>query len=190
MYSPKHYQATDEELTLRIVRENQFSILVCGDQISHLPLLLDGDRLIGHMARANPQWKSFPTEALAIFQGPHGYISPAAYDEAPDNVPTWNYIAVHVRGEARVIESLDEVFSIMAKLVISNDKMWKLKRNPELEQLSRAIVAFEIRGLKFEGKLKLSQKIAPHERERVIEALDAEGRQELAEWMKLTRPTD
>lgn len=191
MYSPAHYKTENEELVLKVVRENQFATLIAGEQISHLPLLLENDRLIGHMARMNPQWKTFPREVLAIFQGAHGYISPAWYDEAADNVPTWNYVATHVRGHARVIEAMDEVFETMQKLVVTNEEAygtgWKLNRNIELEKLSKAIVAFEITGLSFEGKLKLSQKIEPQERERVIENLGELGNRGLADWMKLTR---
>jgi transcriptional regulator len=187
MYTPTHYKTANEALILKIVNENQFAVLISDELISHLPLLLDGDRLIGHMARANPQWKSFPRECIAVFRGPHGYISPAAYDEAADNVPTWNYVAVHVKGQARIIDSIDEVFATMEKLVASNDQVWKMNRNPELEQLSKAIVAFEITDLIFDGKLKLSQKLATHERERVIESLEKQGNSDLAEWMRRTR---
>ena len=194
MYSPKHYDTQNENLILRIVKENQFATLISGDEVSHLPLLLDrGDRLIGHMARANPQWKTFPGKTLSIFQGPHGYISPAWYNEAADNVPTWNYVAVHVRGEARVIQSIDAVFETMETLVKTIEEFygtgWELKRNTDLEKLSRAIVAFEITDLTFPGKLKLSQKIAPDEHARVVENLDTLGNASLAEWMRLTKPS-
>jgi transcriptional regulator len=194
MYSPKHYDTLNDEIILRIIRENQFATLICGDQVSHLPLLLGrGDRLIGHMARANPQWKSFPANTLSIFQGPHGYISPAWYNEATDNVPTWNYVAVHVKGQARIIESVDAVFETMQTLVKTNEEFygtgWKLERNADLEKLSRAIVAFEITDLEFQGKLKLSQKIAPDEHARVVENLEKLGNNSLAEWMRFTKPS-
>ncbi len=191
MYSPKHYDTDDHALILKVVNENQFATFICDGEVSHLPLILDGERLIGHMARANPQWRSFPADTLSIFQGPHGYISPAWYNEASDNVPTWNYVAVHVKGHASVIESADEVFSTMEKLVVANEAKyqtgWRLQRNLDLEKLARAVVAFEITDLKFQGKLKLSQKIEGDEHARVVEGLEQLGNAELAEWMRLTK---
>lgn len=194
MYTPSHYKNDDQSLSERIVRENQFATLIVSapgePSISHLPLLLDGSRLVGHMARANPQWRAFPSRVLAIFNGAHGYISPAWYEPADDNVPTWNYAAVHVRGQAKIIENEDAVFETMQKLVIDNETRygtgWKLERNSALEKLSKAIVAFEIVDLTFEGKLKLSQKIEPAEHAAVIKGLRELGNTELAQWMQQT----
>jgi transcriptional regulator len=195
MYTPAHYKATDQQLIERLIHENQFATLIVagGDEpsISHLPLLLRDGKLIGHMARMNPQWRSFPCKALSIFTGPHGYISPAWYEPAPDNVPTWNYVAAHVRGQAQVIESIDDVFATMETLVKTNEEFygtgWKLERNIDLEKLSKAIVAFEISDLQFDGKFKLSQKIEVAERESVIAGLEDLGYVELVNWMIETR---
>src|SRR5689334_21322792 len=94
------------------IRRHSFATLVTisssGPVASHLPLLLDAEAgphgsLLGHMARANPQWRTAEGEALAIFLGPHAYVSPAWYGE-PGTVPTWNYVAVHAYGTFRLVE--------------------------------------------------------------------------------------
>src|SRR6266511_2313916 len=87
---------------------------------SHLPLEISEDKhdgliLYGHMSRANPQWKTFSdSEALVIFQGAHTYISPRWYNHV--NVPTWNYMNVHVYGKPRLVEG-DELYALMSRLV-------------------------------------------------------------------------
>jgi len=105
MYIQSNFVETDQHKLHDFIERQSFVTLVSNDGgepvASHLPLLLDRDhgphgRLIGHMARANPQWQSADNQSvLAIFHGPHAYISPTWY-EAVNVVPTWNYVAVHV----------------------------------------------------------------------------------------------
>src|SRR5262249_51101713 len=100
MYNPPSFKVTDNDKIYAYMRSYSFAMLVTNGKgglvATHLPILLDADgpRLLGHMARANPQWKDVQGEALVIFPGPHAYVS-ASWYEAPGTVPTWNYVAVH-----------------------------------------------------------------------------------------------
>jgi transcriptional regulator len=137
-------------------------------EASHLPLLLDADRgafgtLIGHMARANPQWRGFQSadELLVIFSGPHAYISPSWYETRP-SVPTWNYAAVHAYGVPHLVEEPAAVRCILEAMVqnyeSSLEAPWPMELPDDfLERMLKAIVGFEITITRLEGKLKLSQ---------------------------------
>src|SRR5262249_44784488 len=122
MYTPRLFAVTDRERLHAFVRQHSFATLVTCDDgaavpvASHLPFLPDPGRgehgvLRGHMARANPQWRHFRPgrEVLAIFLGPHGYVSSNWYEEPAVMVPTWNYTAVHVYGRPRLVEDEDQV---------------------------------------------------------------------------------
>ena len=111
MYVPKHFAAEDRDALDAVIRANPFALLV-GEMegspfATHLPFLLDGDSLLSHFARGNPHWKAIDghTEMLAVFSGPHAYVSPRWY-ESEQAVPTWNYVAVHVYGAPRVKKPL------------------------------------------------------------------------------------
>jgi transcriptional regulator len=143
------------------------------------------------MARANPQWKSFgENELLVVFQGPHGYISPSHY-ELKQNVPTWNYIAVHAYGKAKLIEEPAAVFSLMELTINTFEKeffqQWKELSPEYVNGMLKAIVAFEIEVTQLEGKFKLSQNKTKHEQQNIIssfEKSDDSVQKELAEEMK------
>lgn len=202
MYSPSHYKISDLAIIDELVDSESFAALLTPALpepiTSHLPFLLDRSdpakpRMLSHMARANPHWKAFARNpsALLIFQGPHAYISPAWYEPKPDNVPTWNYAVVHVRGTARVVEDHDRAVEIMQTLVTTFETKyetgWKFEPSNEgIEGLLRAIVVFEIVDLKFEAKFKLSQKHSDVNRKNVIAALDEAGQTEMARYMKRT----
>ena len=112
MYIPLQYQNKNLEEVKDFLKNNAFAILT--SQVdnrpwaTHLPLELEtgpkgSDVLTGHMARRNPQWKHFKEneQVLAIFNGPHAYISSSWYHD--EEVPTWNYVAVHVYGNLRIL---------------------------------------------------------------------------------------
>ncbi|RYF45341.1 MAG: FMN-binding negative transcriptional regulator, partial [Cytophagaceae bacterium] len=113
MYVPEHFQETDRDGLLQFIREHSFALLVLTNEAgvpiaTHLPIELQVDadgiaRLSGHISKANPQAKLLggETSALAVFSGPHAYISSSWYDHV--NVPTWNYLSVHVYGRTRVL---------------------------------------------------------------------------------------
>ena len=113
MYIPEHYKNENEAEIKDFLRKNSFGILVNQTDgklwATHIPLELEEDAngksiLSGHLSKENLQWQSFASDyrILAIFSGPHSYISSGWYEK--ENVPTWNYIAVHVYGTIKIIE--------------------------------------------------------------------------------------
>jgi transcriptional regulator len=117
------------------------------------------------MARANPQWRSFRVDqdVLAIFSGPHAYISPRWYNHT--NVPTWNYMVVHVSGRPRVMTKHSELFALLKRLVDKHEAgsganpEYRLETLPEdfVAQQMQAIVGFQIEVGRVEASFKLSQ---------------------------------
>ena len=154
---------------------------------SHLPLLIDRDvgeygALIGHMSRANPQWRGFGEEALAlaIFHGPHAYISPSWY-ETQEVVPTWNYAAVHAYGAPRIIEDHAAVLALLERLVAENESArpapWRIDSLGDAfrDSQMRGIVAFEIPIARLEGNYKLNQNKPEADRRGAAKALRETG---------------
>jgi len=144
--------------------------------VSHLPLLVDPDRgvLRGHLARENPQYQDLAaeSEALAIFHGPHAYVSPSVYEEQP-SVPTWNYVVVHVRGRGRLVDEA-VLRTILDDLVGRFDPTgWRLDAPAEyLRSALDAIAGFEIPIEHLEGKWKLSQNRSRTDQRRVAAWLE------------------
>ena len=171
MYIPKHF-AFDEPAEIQgFVREFPFATLittVAGVPLAtHLPLMLDmrvgaHGMLRGHVARANPHWKAFEnnaTESLAIFHGPHTYISPRWYAAGPA-VPTWNYVAVHMYGRPQILTSTDDLLDDLGAMVdvFEPDGQADHIITPEYkERLASGIVGFRMEVTWVEGKRKLSQ---------------------------------
>ncbi len=172
MYLPGHFEVTDRATLEAFIERHSFATLVNvvdgAPFATHLPLVLDrggSERgsLQGHVARANPQWKSFDgtNQALAIFHGPHAYVSPSSYAASPA-VPTWNYAVVHAYGAPRPID--DEVWlgRLVDRLVgiyeSGRTSPWPgtLPADYKAKQL-RAIVGFEMAITRIEGKFKLNQ---------------------------------
>lgn len=170
MYIPELYKNENPEEIKSFLKNNSFGILVNQTEEklwgTHIPLELETNLqgkevLFGHISKENPQSDSFENnkEVLAIFNGPHSYISSSWYDH--ENVPTWNYIAVHVYGKVRVITGKEMLFA-MKKLV---DKYEVSSKNPvRIENLSpeimcqiSGIVAFEIEITEIQAVKKLSQ---------------------------------
>jgi transcriptional regulator len=160
MYIPKRYEEKDLEKVHAFIRENSFAILVSvldGLPVAtHIPLLLEKDEqgrdvLVGHIARGNEQKKTFGDGAdvgaggmkvLAIFPGPHAYVSPRWYTQM--NVPTWNYMAVHVYGTLRVIEG-EELRAALSRLVDNYER--HLPRPVEIGEIGEKQVTAEMRGI-------------------------------------------
>ena len=200
MYIPPAFAETDLPRLHDFVERHSFGILVSQGAEpfgSHLPFLLDRQpgpcgRLIGHMARANPQWQQAADgPVLVIFPGPHAYISPTWY-EAENVVPTWNYVAVHVYGTFRLVDESAAVLQIARNTVDRYERgmpmPWTLDAPAEfLDGLARMIVGFEIDIARIEGKWKLSQNHPLERRERVIQGLldlGGPGAHELARLMQ------
>lgn len=169
MYIPELYKNENQEEIQNFIHQNGFGILINQTAgklwATHIPMLLeekDGKQiLVGHVSKKNPQAASFKTnnEVLAIFTGAHSYISSSWYDH--ENVPTWNYLAVHVYGKVTIYNHEQAVASLK-KLV---DKYEKKSEKPvRVEELSektmreaRGIIAFEINITSIEAQKKLSQ---------------------------------
>jgi len=197
LYIPPHFRADDPDELLAFIRHYGFATLVTsgaeGLAASHVPLLAERDsggriRLRGHLARANTQWKALEGAAglLAIFQGPHGYVSPGWYQQHP-SVPTWNYAVVHAHGHARLMDEaeLHELVIELSNLYeAGRPKPWRAGELPAdyASAMLRNIVGFEVEVERLEGKFKLSQN-RPAEVPRVIEALEREE-PELAAFMR------
>lgn len=198
MYIPKHFTIQDEEKKYEMIEQNSFATLFSqhngAPYATHLPLLLNRETLTlyGHFARPNEQWKdSGNQQVLAVFQGPHSYISPSWY-ETNKAVPTWNYVAVHVYGALEIVEDEQELIDSLQDLVHKyEDPQSTYSLNDVdpnyMEGLSRGIVGFKIKINKIEGKAKLSQNHSVERRGLVIEELEKVGSERsrgIAKWMK------
>ena len=179
MYVPTHFSVADRKSLDRVIRDNPFGLLVGtadgAPLATHLPFLLDGDRLLGHFARGNPHWKAIDgaTEMLAVFSGPHAYVSPRWYAPGPA-VPTWNYVAVHVYGAPRIIDDTASVCALLDTLVGEYEAgAWTLDGQDAdyIDRMTRGIVAFEMPVTRIEGKFKLSQNRPAEDRRRVAAEL-------------------
>lgn len=186
MYIPAPFQVADSAKLAAFIREHSFATLVTHDGTapfaSHLPMLFrqgagPHGTLVGHMARANAQWRHFADgrEVLAIFHGPHGYISPSWYQTQPA-VPTWNYATVHAYGVPVVFDDHERVAALLSETVSAYDSAWSGELPVEFrDKLMQAIVAFEIPLTRIEGKFKLGQNRPPADRQGVFDALTASG---------------
>ncbi len=167
MYIPKYFAIQDEEMKYETIEQNSFATLFSQHNgepyATHLPLLLNRETLTlyGHFARPNAQWKdSENQQVLAIFQGPHSYISPSWY-ETNKAVPTWNYVAVHVYGELEVVEDKQELLNSLQDLVHKYEDPQSTYSLDDVDPdymagLSKGIVGFKIKINKIEGKAKRS----------------------------------
>ncbi len=204
LYTPGHFTAQDRDAIAGLVHDYPFATLVTPGApepfISHVPLLLvpgsePHGTLIGHVARANPHWQhAAGVTSLAIFHGPHAYVSPSWYTEPARMVPTWNYATVHAHGMLEIIEDATEARSVLYTLVARFEggraQPWTLAL-PERQRdaMVAAIVAFRIRITRLEGKFKLSQNRSVVDRDRVATALASEGyadAEATAAWMRAT----
>lgn len=186
MYIPSLFNETDQATLHDFMRANSFATVVTAHEgkpfASHLPLFLHNragtnGALIGHMARANPQWQDMQSgaEVLVTFNGPHAYVSPAWYEAKAMVVPTWNYMAVHAYGKARIMPQ-EELEQALHALVNSYESAYEQPWQLEMTELMRekmlgAIVGFEISLSSIEGKFKLSQNRSPEDRRRVMTQL-------------------
>ena len=179
MYVPRHFSVEQRDALDRVIREYPFGLLVGVVEgapfATHLPFLLDGDRLLAHVARGNPHWKAIDgrTEMLAVFSGPHAYVSPRWYEPGPA-VPTWNYVAVHVYGMPRIIADAASVRALLDRLVDDYEAgAWTVDGQDAdfIDRMMRGIVAFEMPVARIEGKFKLSQNRPAGDRRRVAAEL-------------------
>ncbi len=198
MYIPAAFAETDPARLHEFMRQNSFAVLTSNGRgrllASHLPLLFDADagpqgHLLGHMARANPQWRQVEGEVMAVFSGPHAYVSPSWYEEE-GTVPTWNYVAVHAYGTFRIVEDRDGLLDILRRslLIYESRRLepWVFDESAShVDAMLKAIVGFRIEITRLEGKWKLSQNHSEARRHRVVDALEAQPDRDSQEIARL-----
>jgi transcriptional regulator len=195
MYQPQHFVENRPEALHALMRAAPLATLVVptadGLVANPLPLMLrpgpqgQGLVLAGHVARANPVWKAAATgEALAVFGGVQGYVSPNWYPSKAAHgkaVPTWNYMVVHAHGLLRWIDDAAWLRGFLAELTHAHEggqeHPWQITDAPEdfITQTVRAIVGLELQVTRLEGKFKLSQNRGEADRQGVIDGLQRQG---------------
>ena len=184
MYIPEFNRVDDRAEIISFVQANPFAILITssdnGPFATHLPILArqanDHMVLHGHMAKANPHWGLLQDnqESLTIFHGPHAYISPRLY-ESRESVPTWNYAAVHVYGNARVSAEPEHLLEEVREIINAFDPgyfaQWGSLSDKFRNGMLKHIVGFEIAVTRIEAKFKISQNRSKADRAAVIESL-------------------
>ena len=188
MYIPKHFRVHDHADAIGFMRTNPFAILISstddGPFATHLPAFVSEspEHLVirGHVAKANPHWRHLEQNpnCLTIFHGPHAYVSASNYSTR-ENVPTWNYGAVHVYGNARVFASPEELQDVLHQLIGTFEpayaEQWGSLSETYRERMLSHIVGFEITVTKVEAKFKVSQNRTKEEQSNVISSLGKAG---------------
>lgn len=189
MYIPSHFKIDDREIMDQFIRDNSFGVLVSLEDgapvASHLPFHYHEDgTLLCHVAKANPQWRDLEGQkVLIIFPGPHAYVSPTWYEGA--GVPTWNYQAVHVVGEASSFQDEDRLTELVRTLSALHESGSETPWEGEFDtRMLKAIVGIQIRIEQIQGKFKLSQNKSSQDRRNVIDQLDKQGETALARQMR------
>ncbi len=201
LYTPSHFAAADRAAVARLMHDYPFATLITPGApepaVSHVPLLfVPGSEphgvLIGHVARANPHWqKAVDGESIALFHGPHAYVSPTWYEHPARMVPTWNYAAVHAHGPLELIDDPMDKRHVLDALAHRFENRrpspWHFDMPPrERDAMLGAIVAFRMRIKRIDAKFKLSQNRSDEDRARVVEGLRAEEHPDAAvtaDWM-------
>lgn len=214
VYNPRSFRVEDLGTLHQLIRDFSFGLLfsqdASGPVASHLPFMIDASRgpngtLVAHMARANPQWKAWTddTQVLAVFQGPHAYVSPAWYEDQA-TVPTWNYATVHAIGRPRLIHEPERLRPMVEELIRLHEstpvpgtsgpprdadgRAWdESQKEAEMAADLQAITGFEIPIDRLEGKFKFNQNRSRADQTGVADALsdsDDPGLQAVAAIMR------
>ena len=183
MYIPKYYREEDRQEILAFLKQNNFPALVTFDGerpiATHTPVEVVEDEsgkvtIYAHISRANPQWKTFDQqEMLLIFQGAHTYISPRWYGHV--NVPTWNYMIVHVYGNVRFLQG-DELYALLSRLIGAHEVStgYSLESLPQdfVQKEMKGVVGFAIDVTRIDAGYKLSQNRNDEDHENIIRELN------------------
>jgi transcriptional regulator len=200
MYIPDSFLQNDRALLIEVMRTHSFALLISTQEdgepfVTHLPFVVrdNSDQLMieGHMARANPHWQYLEKDprALIVFSGPHAYVSPSLY-ASKENVPTWNYVAVHAYGPIKLRHEMGDKHGAQERLIGALEPGYKQQfdeLNPTyLHGRMSAIVAFEMPVERLEGKFKLSQNRPLADRHTVANTFAAGNDQQraVASWMR------
>ena len=189
MYLPKHFAVSEHDEAFRFIEANAFGQLISTVQgrhySSHIPFLVSDDKtkLYAHLAKQNPQHSELGAqEVLVSLQGAHDYISPSWY-ESP-GVPTWNYQAVHIYGEATCFNDPEKLRQLVNSLTAKYEASSKNPWTPDYKDaMLNAIVGIEISISDIQCKYKLSQNRPAGDRANVIDQLRAKGSLNLAAAM-------
>jgi transcriptional regulator len=196
MYLPKEFAEDRIPVLHDAMRAIAFGTLVTigadGLTASHIPLLVDAEpaaygMLTGHLARGNPQGRGVPTEgveALAMFLGPHAYVSPSWYPSKQESgkvVPTWNYVAIHAHGTLRFIDDLDWKIAHVTRLTAAHESHraapWAVSDAPPdyITGMAKGIIGFALPIARLYGKWKMNQNRLPADSAGAAEGLSREG---------------
>lgn len=202
MYIPKHFQESNEATLIDLIGQFPFASLISkvdsGIEVNHLPFYLEKKEgkkvLFAHIAKANSLWKmkQESEDALVVFNGPNGYISPNYYPSKQEHgraVPTWNYIAVHVKGTLKFRHENETKLAIVNHLTnlheVHQPKPWSVSDAPShyIEKMLSAIVGIEVEINDMVGKWKVSQNQSLENQQGVVNGLTAEGATQLVSTM-------
>lgn len=183
MYIPAINRMTDRSKVISFMQQFSFGTLVTVKEgvpvATHLPFVVSeqDDQVIisSHLARANDQWKTMETgKAMVIFSEPHAYISPSHYDKE-QNVPTWNYLAVHAYGTVEIISDEAAVIHLLEITIHTYEEsykqQWERLSDDYKYKMAKGIVAFRIKVTDLQAKEKLSQNKTAVEQQSIIESL-------------------
>jgi len=198
MYLRPAFAETDIEKIIALIEANPFGVLITrgagGMAASHVPFLVEraGESLVlsAHFGAPNAQCADLDGgQALAIFTGPHAYISPGWYKTQPA-VPTWDYVAVHVHGTLQAVNDLPEVSAMLRTLAVHDPERFDLDALPEKFRAAMiaGIRAFRLPAQRIEAQWKMSQNPSPADRQSVIAALRLHGYEAAAELIQSTLP--
>lgn len=199
MYIPKINLETDQDEIIDFMKRFSFGTIVTSKNnvptATHLPFSIEkvGEKILvtGHFAKSNSQWKEIEdSEILVMFNEPHAYISPSNYEKNL-NVPTWNYIAVHVYCKGTIIDDPESVQKVLEKSILQYEpnykEQWDNLPNDYKTNMMNGIVAFELSVYDLQGKKKLSQNRSDVEKENIINSLSKSNdtnEQLIASYMK------
>jgi transcriptional regulator len=198
-YVPPLFKVEERRTLVDFIEAHAFGTLVstgpAGLSVSHVPFLVEAAEdgpltLLVHFARSNPHWQELEaaSEVLAIFRGPHAYVSPTWYENHP-SVPTWNYTVVHAHGRARAIDEA-RLRAMLARLAAKYEKgnaePWRMEALPGdfAAKMVNAVAGFAIEVERLEGKFKLSQNRPGRDAALAADALEARGEADLAAMMR------
>ncbi len=197
MYLRPAFAETDLDRLRSLIAAHPFGVLVTqgarGLDGSHIPFTVtrDGDALVleAHLAAANPQCADLGGQALAIFSGPHAYVSPGWYRTQPA-VPTWDYAAVHVHGVLEPVAAREPMAAMLRDLARLDPDGFDLDALPGKfrDAMMDGIRAFRLRSTRIEAQWKMSQNRSAADREGVIAALRAGGQHDVADLIAATLP--
>lgn len=198
MYIPSRFQFTDHNEIVSFMKRYSFAtIITTKDNIpiaTQLPFVIKHkeDKIIlsGHFALANEQVNIIEHKiSLVIFSEPHAYISPAHYDK-PESVPTWDYIAVHAYGKAKILHNTEDKIQALEDMIHFYEKeyytQWKNLSDKYIQGMLKGIVAFELEVTEVQGQQKLSQNKSQEEIGRIVHQLensDSQTEKDLADYI-------